>query len=97
MAKRKTPKADKIVDLKPKAEKITDEELERMQSLVSNINKIQLELGSLQSRNHELLHVHANVDSKITEFQKELEEKYGTADIGIQDGSINYKENGASN
>ena len=35
MAKRKTPKADKIVDLKPKAEKITEEQLSKVQNTVN--------------------------------------------------------------
>ena len=31
MAKRKTPKTEKVVDLTPKAEKITDEQLKKVQ------------------------------------------------------------------
>ena len=37
MAKRKTPKAEKIVDLKPKADKITDEQLNRLQTTIKTI------------------------------------------------------------
>ena len=37
-------KKEKLVDLKP--EKISDEQLERMQKLVSGINKIQFDMGT---------------------------------------------------
>ena len=48
MAKRKTPKVDKVVDLKPKAEKITDEQLQKLQKSVGNINRAKTELGALE-------------------------------------------------
>ena len=42
MAKRKTPKTDKIIDLKP--EKISNEHLEKVQSIVNDINRYQLSM-----------------------------------------------------
>ena len=33
-------KKDKVVDLKPKAEKITEDQLQRLQNIVSGINKL---------------------------------------------------------
>lgn len=48
MAKRKTPKSEKIVDLKPKAEKVTEEQLTKMQNIVNAINQGQQELGRLE-------------------------------------------------
>jgi allophanate hydrolase subunit 1 len=98
MAKRKTPKADKIVDLKPKAEKITDEQLKRVQETVNNINRIQIELGQLEVRKHELLHSIATVKDGLALIQSEFEKEYGTVDINIQDGTINYPpDNGETN
>ena len=90
MAKRKTPKADKIVDLKPKAEKITDEQLKKVQEVVNNINRSQMELGQLETRKHELLHIVAGVKEGLTVLQTELKKEYGTIDVNIQDGTINY-------
>ncbi len=46
MAKRKTPKGDKIVDLKPKAEKVTKEQLENLQKLVTGYNRIETQIGT---------------------------------------------------
>ena len=90
MAKRKTPKADKIVDLKPKAEKITEEQLSKVQNTVNGINRTQLEIGSMELRKHELLHSIAGLRDQLTLLQSEFEKEYGTFDVDIQNGAINY-------
>ena len=91
MAKTKTKK-EEIVDLKPKAEKITDEQLKRVQETVNNINKFQIELGMLETKKHSMLHHVASMQEKLTVMQDEFVKEYGTADINIQDGTINYKD-----
>ena len=90
MAKRKTPKAEKVVDLTPKAEKITDEQLERVQKVVNNLNRSQIELGQLETRKHEMLHNVASIKDGLTALQSEFEKEYGTIVVNIQDGTINY-------
>ena len=93
MAKRKTPKVDNIIDLKP--EKITDEQLKKVQETVSNLNKYQMEVGQLESRKHELLHNTFAIREQLGKLQEELQKEYGTFDVNINDGIINYpKENG---
>ena len=95
MAKRKTPKSEKIIDLKPKAEKITDKQLEKVQNTVNNINRLQLEIGSMELKKHEIMHGIAGLRDELAVLQQEFEKEYGTADIDIQTGVINYsKENG---
>ena len=97
MAKTKTKK-EKIVDLKPKAEKITDEQLKKVQDTINGINKGQLEIGSLETKKHEMLHGIAGLRDALSKLQNEFQEQYGTFDINIQDGVINYpKENGEAN
>ena len=98
MAKRKTPKADKIVDLKPKAEKITDEQLKEVQDVINDINRSQMELGMMETKKHAILH-HIGVSQEtVGKIRTKFEEEYGTTDINIQDGTINYpKENGEAN
>ena len=92
MAKRKTKK-EKIVDLKP--EKISKEQLTEVQSTINSINRIQLELGILETRKHILLHSIARLNEKLTLMHSEFEKQYGTNDIDIRTGKINYpKENG---
>jgi len=91
-------KKEKLVNLKPKAEKITNEQLEKVQSTVNNINRSQLEIGSIELRKHEMMHNIAGLRDELTLLQKEFEKEYGTFDINIQNGTINYpKENGEVN
>jgi hypothetical protein len=94
MAKVKTPKKEKIVDLKPKAEKITDEQLQKVQGIVNAINRAQLDLGMLETRKHSILHNIATVQDQLTVMQGEFEKEYGTYDVNIQTGAINHKEDG---
>ena len=97
MAKRKTKK-EKVIDLKPKAEKITEEQLKKVQETVNDINRSQLEIGSIEAKKHELLHKVSHFRDILSLLQKEFEKEYGTFDINIQDGTINYpKENGEVN
>ena len=60
--------------------------------IVNVINRAQLDLGMLETRKHAVLHQIVNFQDDLTGVQKELEEKYGTFDVNIQDGTINYKE-----
>tara|TARA_R100001443_G_scaffold65025_1_gene74374 strand:- start:643 stop:921 length:279 start_codon:yes stop_codon:yes gene_type:complete len=83
-------KKQKVVDLKP--QKITDEQLKKVQETVNNINRGQLELGVMETRKHMLLHNVAAIQEQLTVMQNEFQEQYGTFDINIQDGTINYKE-----
>ena len=89
MAKRKTPK---VANLRP--ETISDEQLQKMQSLVKAISSTQNEVGVLETRKHNLLHQVFELQDLLTKLQEELQKDYGTTDISIADGSINYKENG---
>jgi len=85
----------KIKELKGiKPEKITAEQLEKVQTTVNNINRAQLEVGSLELKKHEMLHSIAGLRNELTSLQGEFETEYGTFDINIQDGTINYPENG---
>tara|TARA_R110002167_G_scaffold169720_1_gene367611 strand:+ start:421 stop:726 length:306 start_codon:yes stop_codon:yes gene_type:complete len=89
----------KIKELKGiKPEKITDEQLKRVQDTVNNINRSQLEVGSMEIQKHELMHKIAGSRDELTLLQGEFEKEYGTFDINIQDGIINYpQENGEVN
>ena len=95
MAKRKTPKTEKVIDLTPKPEKISEEHLGKVQNTINSINQHQMELGVMETRKHNILHNLAGIQDKLTLLQDELQKDYGTTDINIQDGTINYpSENG---
>ena len=98
MAKRKTPKTEKVIDLTPKAEKITDEQLKNVQETVNNLNRSQMEIGQLETRKHELLHSISGLREDLGKLQSEFQKEYGTFDINIENGTINYpSENGEAN
>ena len=86
----------KIKELKGiKPEKITDEQLKKVQDTVNNLNRAQLEIGAMELKKHEMMHQIAGLRDSLTVLQQEFEKDYGTFDINIQDGTINYpKENG---
>ena len=91
-------KKEKVVDLKPKAEKVTDEQLKNIQSIVDRINNAQMNIGQLEARKHQLLHMIACTNDELALMQENLTKEYGTNDINIQDGTINYPaENGEVN
>jgi allophanate hydrolase subunit 1 len=86
----------KIKELKGiKPEKITEDQLKKVQDTVNGINRVQLEIGSIEVRKHEMMHNVAGLRDELTLLQNEFEKDYGTFDVNIQDGVINYpKENG---
>ena len=92
-AKGTNAKIKELKGIKPK--KITDEQLKKVQDTVNNINRAQLEIGSMELKKHELMHNISSLRDELTVLQAEFEKDYGTFDINIQDGIINYpKENG---
>ena len=83
-------KKNKVVDLKP--EKISEEQLRELQQVVSAINKLQFDIGTMEVQKHNALHAIFQGNDKLNEMQGKLAEQYGTNDINIQDGTVNYKE-----
>ena len=60
---------EKIVDLKAKPEKITDEQLTKVQDTVNSINRAQLEIGNIEVRKHEMMHQIAGLRDNLTLLQ----------------------------
>jgi len=92
MAKNTSKKIKELKGIKP--EKISEEQLKKVQDVINNINKAQLDVGILETKKHNLLHHVSILQEQIGEMQVEFEKEYGTSDVNIQDGSINYPENG---
>ena len=85
-------KKEKLVDLKTKAEKISDEHLKELQKVVNIINTIQSKVGQIEGQKHSLLHeLHAS-QTKIMEMQDTFTKEYGSCDINIADGKINWEK-----
>jgi hypothetical protein len=97
MTKTKTKKKEEVIDF-TKPEKITDKQLEKVQTLINDINKCQIEIGQIETRKHAIVHHISTLQESVGVIRLEFEEEYGTADVNIQDGVINYpKENGEVN
>jgi len=88
-------KKEKVVDLKP--QNVTPEELQNLQQLVNSVNRAQMEIGSIESRKHNLLHQVSGLQTQMQTLQKTFEEIYGKVDINIQDGAISYPEDVEAN
>ena len=95
MAKNTSKKIKELRGIKP--EKITAEQLEKVQNTVNSINRSQLEIGSMELKKHELMHNISGLRDQLTLLQDEFDKEYGTFDINIQDGTINYEEDVKAN
>ena len=87
-------KKEKVIDLKPKVDKISDKHLTDLQKVVNTINAIQFNIGKIESQKHRLLHDLDGAQEGIKTLQEMLVKEYGTFDVNINDGTINWpKEN----
>ena len=85
-------KKEKEIELKVKAEKISEEHLKELQQLVNGVNGIQFNIGKIESQKHEMLHQLTVVQQKISQMQDTLQKEYGTFDVNVNDGTINWPE-----
>ena len=83
-------KKEELVDLKPKADKISEEHLTQMQEVVNVINNMQFKIGQLEGQKHGLLHELGLSQKKILGLQEIFSKEYGSNDINITDGTINW-------
>ena len=91
-----TAKIKELTGVKP--EKITDDQLKEVQDLINNINRSQMELGQIETKKHAILHNISMLQEGVGKMRDTFEKEYGTADVNIQDGTINYpQENGEVN
>jgi len=85
-------KKEKTVELKPRVEKISEEHLKELQNLVNGINGIQFNVGKIEAQKHELLHNLSVLQNKTQLMQDTLQKEYGSFDVNVSDGSINWPE-----
>ena len=83
-------KKEELVDLKPRVEKISDEHLKELQEIVNVINNVQFNIGKIEGQKHALLHELGLSQNKVIEMQGKLSKEYGSFDVNIKDGTINW-------
>ncbi len=81
-----------------KAKKITKKELESIQELQNNLNNTIQNIGILEAQKHRFLHEVADRNKEIEDLKVELESKYGSVNISLEDGTYtDVKEDVESN
>ena len=85
-------KKDKVVELKTKAEKISDEHLKELQGIINTINKTNMNIGRIEAQKHSLLHDLGVVQNKAVVLQDVFKKEYGSDDVNINDGTINWNK-----
>ena len=68
--------------------KITDKELENIQSKVKSIKAVEANIGRAEIAKMSMLEQVKLLQTDIQEIQVKLEEKYGKVSINLQDGTI---------
>ena len=77
-----------------KPEKVTNEELNKIQTLVGDMNKGQFNLGNLELQKHRILHAIGLLQDQFGKVREELMKEYGSDDVNIETGVINNNKNG---
>ena len=90
MAKNTTKKIKELRGEKP--EKISNEDLNRLQNTINTLNRTQMQIGVFHTNIHQLSHNIDEMNNQLTLMQSEFEKEYGTKDISISDGTINYEQ-----
>ena len=89
MAKTKTKK-EKVIDLKPKAEKITETELNTLQATVRTIDRLTADIGRLEVQKYAIMRAMDKTQETIETLRTDFMASYGTDNVNIQTGEIAY-------
>tara|TARA_R100000234_G_scaffold113014_1_gene87102 strand:+ start:39 stop:323 length:285 start_codon:yes stop_codon:yes gene_type:complete len=81
---------EKEIRVKERMEKIHDKHLKEMQDLVNTINAIQFNIGKMEVQKHTALDEMKKHQGRISDFQSLLLREYGSFDVNVNDGTINW-------
>lgn len=73
--------------METEVKKITTEQLDTLLKQQKDLSDILTNIGILESQKHSFLHRLSEVNKDVEEFKLELEGKYGSINISLQDGS----------
>tara|TARA_R100001082_G_scaffold5559_1_gene3801 strand:- start:146 stop:430 length:285 start_codon:yes stop_codon:yes gene_type:complete len=83
-------KKEKVLELKERKEKVSKKHLDEMIAIANKINALQFNIGRLESQKHKILHELALGNDTIAMVQDKMMKEYGTYDINLTDGTINW-------
>ena len=69
------------------SQSITAEELKTIKDQQTELGTVINQIGQLEASKHAMLHRIAGVNESIEETKKELETKYGSVNINLEDGT----------
>lgn len=69
------------------ANKITAEELKTIKDQQAELGQVVNQIGQLEANKHSLLHKIAGINEGVEDTKKQLEEKYGSININLEDGT----------
>ena len=75
-----------------KATKITAEELTNVQTLQKEVNNLLLNIGNAEIVKAQLIGKHAKMQEDWNTLTAALEEKYGSVNISLEDGTLSEIE-----
>jgi regulator of replication initiation timing len=72
--------------------KLTSEELTGVQELQTKLNQVLANIGNAEIVKNQMITSHAEIQVEWTTLTSKLEEKYGTVNISLEDGTISEVE-----
>ena len=78
----------KIQKKKTQDLKLTSDELKNLQSLVSSLNKLRLQVGELEIQKSVAMQRFNNFRDDLNQMEINLRDKYGQVSININDGIL---------
>jgi hypothetical protein len=72
--------------------KIKKAELAELQTAVTKVNELQLQIGGVEVQKHELLHMMGAMRAQLEKIQKGLQDEYGDVQVDIKTGEIKANE-----
>ena len=78
--------------------KITEEQLKTIKDQQAKLQAAFIDIGFIESKKHEALHIQVQASEALEATKKQLEEEYGQVNIDLTDGSYTVieKEESAS-
>ena len=83
-------KKEKVIDLKHKVDKISEQHLKELQHIVNSVNGLQFNIGKIEAQKFGLLNGLTKAQDNIRVLQEKLVKEYGTYDVNLDDGTINW-------
>tara|TARA_R110000765_G_C18669260_1_gene577892 strand:+ start:223 stop:531 length:309 start_codon:yes stop_codon:yes gene_type:complete len=83
---------EKEIQVKQKAEKIAEKHLTQLQNIINGINALQFNIGKMEVNKFNAMKDLAKSQSEVSDMQDILLNEYGTYDVSVHDGTINWPE-----